>query len=195
MLKATLPHDGLGLPLDIGGVRLAGLTTGRLTSVQTGQGGRSPLTEVLRRKWGLELPAPGMISGAGGVELRWMGQDLWFLVGADPAPLAGAAQLTDQSDAWGAVTLSGPAATDVLARLCPLDLHPSVFAAEQAARTDLRHIAVSISRTADGFHLLVPRSFMRTAVEDLIAAMTSVAAQSGLSKLMVPTPRLERGTS
>ncbi len=89
--------------------------------------------------------------------------------------------LTDQSDAWAGLTLTGPGARDVLARLVPLDLDRAVFPPGTAARSLLRHVALLLVATEEGFELLIPRSLTRTAVEELAAAMRGVAARAALT--------------
>ena len=67
----------------------------------------------------------------------------------------------------------------MLARLVPLDLRPASFADGAAARSLLGHMSLAIRRTgAAGFELLVFRSMAATAVHEIGAAMTSVAAQA-----------------
>jgi sarcosine oxidase subunit gamma len=115
-----------------------------------------------------------------GGRLIWAGFGLWLLQAADPGErLAGLAAVTDQSDAWCGLALSGPAAPEVLARLVPLDLDPAAFTPGAAARSLLRHVPLLIV-AGDGFELFVPRSYGRTAVGDLVAAMRGVAARAAL---------------
>ena len=80
----------------------------------------------------------------------------------------------DVSDAFAGLALDGPAAADVLARLVPVDL-----AGGLPARTLLRHTPVIVTARAEGFGLLVPRSYAASAVEDLVRAMRALAARDG----------------
>ncbi len=67
--------------------------------------------------------------------------------------------LTDQSDAWTILALSGDTCRQVLERLCPLDLDESVFPIDAVARTVIEHTGVIILRTGrDSFELITPRS-------------------------------------
>lgn len=67
--------------------------------------------------------------------------------------------LTDQSDAWAILALSGSASIHVLERLCPLDLELAVFPVGSVARTVMEHVGVIILRTHnDRFELITPRS-------------------------------------
>ncbi len=69
----------------------------------------------------------------------------------------------------------------MLARLVPLDLAGAAFPAGTAARSLLRHVPLLIVAGEAGFELLVPRSYARTAVEELGAAMRGVEARAALT--------------
>lgn len=84
--------------------------------------------------------------------------------------VAGAGEV-DVSDAFVGLAVEGPDAAGVLARLMPIDL------AGLPARTLLRHVPVIVSVRAEGFALLVPRSYAASAVGELLTAMRSVAAR------------------
>lgn len=109
---------------------------------------------------------------AGDLRLVWVGPDDWFVLGpANQAELLlgrlGAAlntlnaAVTDVSDGYGVLRLSGPAAQDTLAQGCPLDLHPRVSNARQAAGSQFFKAQIWLWRahSNDGFELLVRRSF------------------------------------
>ena len=99
-------------------------------------------------------------------------------MGAEHAPDLKCAAVIDQSDAWASVVLRGSSAVDVLARLVPTDLRPTVFGAGATARTLVGHMSVSITRTeADAFLILVFRSMAQTLIEEITEAMEAVAAR------------------
>lgn len=76
--------------------------------------------------------------------------------------------LSDQSDSWSMLRLSGKRSRHVLERLCPLDLHDEVFDVDACARTSMEHLAVIILREADdAFLMLSPRSTARDFVHEL----------------------------
>ena len=84
----------------------------------------------------------------------------------------------DQSDSWAVVRLQGDLAAEVLSRLTPLDLRPSVFKRGHTARSSLQHMNVSISCVgAQAFEIMAFRSMAQTLVDDLKTAMLSMAAQ------------------
>jgi heterotetrameric sarcosine oxidase gamma subunit len=172
-LAAQDPLDGLGLPLAAGGSRLAALPAVRRVAVAPFAGRHAEVAAAL----GTALPAVGATAALAGGHLLWAGDDVWLVEGVAAPDLAGLAAVVEQSDAWAGLVLEGAAARDVLARLVPLDLDPSACPAGSAARTLLRQVPLLIVVTADGFRLLVPRSFAASAVEDLARAMRGVAAR------------------
>ncbi|MGL5010364.1 MAG: sarcosine oxidase subunit gamma [Paracoccaceae bacterium] len=173
---AKLP---LGLaPVTHGGVTLAELPLPRVTSVAPFQGQDKAIAKALKTM-GLSFPAPNQVSTSKGTgTLIWTARNQAFLLDADPAPLTSIAALTDQSDGWCALTLAGPQAADVLARLIPIDLRPAHFPPGQTARTALNHMNLILWRTGpDAFTLMVFRSMARTAWHELTEAMQALAAR------------------
>ena len=63
--------------------------------------------------------------------------------------MKGTVYTTLQTDAWVVLTLAGGNARAALERLCPLDLHDSVFAVNSAARTVMEHMGAMILRESD----------------------------------------------
>jgi sarcosine oxidase subunit gamma len=138
------------------------------------------VSAALAARTGAGLSEPGRAAGS----VVWAGMGPWLVEGSDPAAVAallrGLAAVTDQSDGWAGMVLSGPAARAVLARLVPLDLDPAAFPEGAAARSMLRHVPLLLIAAEARFRLIVPRSYARTAVEDLAGAMAGVAARGGL---------------
>ena len=175
-LIAISPTEGL-LPVTHGAFTLSEATPGRITSVAPFQGKEKPLSAALKKAYKLAFPAPNRMLGGSAGRIVWSGYDQAFVLDADPAPLAGLAALTDQSDGWAGLRLAGPEPERVLARLMPIDLRPAVFAEGDAARVGLNHMMAVIWRAAVGFEILVFRSMARTAVHEIAAAMAAVAAR------------------
>ncbi len=74
--------------------------------------------------------------------------------------LAGLAAITDQSDMWEAFSLSGPSVRELLARLVPIDLAPSIFRIGDVACTRAIHLDVRLWRVDDWeYELAVSRSY------------------------------------
>ena len=168
--------DGL-LPKRIGTAALSELPAARVTSVAPFRDHAGAVAATLAAM-GLGWPAPGAAFAAAGARIQWSGRNQALLFEADPAPLAGLAALTDQSDGWARMRLEGPAAEAVLARLVPLDLRPAAFPDGRVARSALNHMMLHLARSGPAsFDLMVFRSMAASAVHELATAMAAVAAR------------------
>lgn len=175
-LLAKTPLDDMA-PLTIGACTVTEVDLGTLTSIAPFAGAK--VAEAFKKAHGMAWPAPNRATGKDGARALWFGRDMALLVGPAPdSSLTKHAALTDQSDAWTAVTVAGSDAEDVLARLVPLDLSPAQFKRGHTARTQIQHMTGSITRTgADTFLLMVFRSMAGTLLHDLERAMASVASR------------------
>lgn len=178
-LKAKTPCDGL-LPLEIGATRLEETDGGVLTSISP-LGDLKKLSDALLSAHGMEFPKPNRVTSSNdNARCVWFGRDEALLMGPVPdAALGKLAAVVDQSDAWVVVALSGADAEDVLARVIAVDVRAAHFKRGHTARTQLAHMACSVTRTGvDRFVILVFRSMAATLVHDLRAAMEAVASRS-----------------
>ncbi len=122
---------------------------------------------------GTEPPgAPNTSVLGDGVEVLWLGPDEWLLVtspGREEAleralleafrgGVPGA--VVNVGEGRAVITLGGPAAREVLAKGCPLDLHPRVFGPDRCAQSLLAGSPVLLhqTRATPVFDLYVPRS-------------------------------------
>ncbi len=179
-LKARSPLDGIA-SVEIGKVRLSEVDLGILTSLAPFKGKDAALSKVLKAAHGMALPGAGRANGKEGARAIWFGHRMALLAGPLPDRKLGQhAALSDQTDAWVSVRLDGADATAVLARLTPLDLRIESFKRGHTARTELQHMAVSITRLSEtGFLILAFRSMAETFRHDLEEAMRGVAARHG----------------
>jgi sarcosine oxidase subunit gamma len=145
------PHGAAGLP----GVTLAERRT-TLHQVSS------------RRGAAIGLPPPGRaLPMWGGVALGIMPTTA-LLVDAARPDVPGAAVI-DQSGGFVVLRLAGPAAAEVLARGCRLDLHDNAFRPGSVARTPIAQVPVILHR-AEGFALFVPATLARSFVHFLLGA-------------------------
>ncbi len=177
-LTALSPCAGL-LPLTIGAAEVVEVEPGRLTSVAPCNGQQGKLSRAMKAAHGVAYPHANGLTRGRDTSAIWFGHAQAMLVGpAADAGLAKCAALTDQSDAWAVVILSGDAAEDVLARLVPVDVRMAHFPVGMAVRTQLQHLSVSLARVEEGaFQIMAFRSMARTLVHDLKTAMEAVAAR------------------
>ena len=118
-------------------------------------------------------PAPNTCSTADKQTLCWLGPDEWLLMvpsGAQDETHARLrkvlsengqqAAVTDVSGGFTTITISGQQARAVLAKGCPLDLHPRVFNVGQCGQSLLAKATVLlIPRNEDSLAIIVRRSF------------------------------------
>lgn len=124
-----------------------------------------------KKALGIALPTEPLTSAASNKATAcWLGPDEWLLLCAEEeretlqaaleTALAGLhVSVVDVSDAYLGFEIVGEKATELLAKGCSLDLHPSAFPEGSVARTTLAKADIALLRTAEGFRLYVLRSF------------------------------------
>ena len=167
--RATAAVDDAGVML--GESRIRGLLM--LRGDGTNAGFRSAVSAVL----GVEpVSEPLTAARKRDVSMLWLGPDEWLVVTPDrrvariERTLRGALEgrhgaLTDVSHSRTIFTVSGPEARAVLAKGCPLDLHPRTFGPGRCAQSRLAKCQVLIHQThaAPAFDIYVSRSFSQYA--------------------------------
>ena len=98
-------------------------------------------------------------TGPGDLTVFWLGPDEWWVVtpGGGPAmadklraALAGQkAAVTDVSESRTCIHVRGSRARDLLAKGCPLDLHPRVFSAGRCAQSHCAKALITLHQVAD----------------------------------------------
>lgn len=149
-------------PVALAGVTLAEVDLGQVTSV-------APFGAVQG------FPAPNCVLADGAARLVWAGRGQAFLIGGPANKWADTAALSDQSDAWACLSITGAGAVDVLARLVPIDLR--ALGIGGCARSCLGHMAAIFIAVSGGFEVMVPRSMAKTAWHEIESAMRMRAAR------------------
>ncbi len=153
-------------------------------AARTGQA--DALAAAMKAAFDIDLPAPGQFATAKGAMALFSGPGQWFLSAAEETLLGrvqdaaqGTGSVTDQSDSFTALTLSGPRARDVLMRLSSLDFDDPAFPTGSTARTPMQQIGVIVARTGDGpdYLLNTPRSTARGFAHDVKVAIAAVLAR------------------
>ena len=114
---------------------------------------------------GFALPEPNRTARHESATILWLGPDQWLWTGEHAQDWPTEAAALDVGDARAVLGLSGPQARALLARACPLDLHPSVFAVGRCAQTTLARTTMLLHLLADDamggpvFDLYVARSY------------------------------------
>jgi sarcosine oxidase subunit gamma len=155
------------------------------------------VADSVHKALGFVLPRdPNAAASAGGRSALWLGPDEWLIVGGEgEESLLTRVLHTALGETFGSVVdvsanrtvieLSGPAARDVLAHGCLVDLHPRVFGPGRCAQTLLAKAQVIVHQVNDAptFHLYVRTSFAWYVAEWLLDGMTEYC------ELMVPSLR------
>jgi len=182
-LIARSATEGL-LPVTIGALSLSDATPARLTAIAPYAGSDKGVAKALKAT-GLAWVAPGASANKGALTLLWAGRNMGFLASDEELPkgleeaLAPHAALTDLSDAWVALGLSGPGVEEALARLVAIDLSIAAFPQGATARTGHGHMMALFHRNSpDSITIFVFRSMVRTAVHELSEAMERVLARA-----------------
>jgi sarcosine oxidase subunit gamma len=138
---------------------------------------RKDAGEMLARRvnglFGVQLPQGPQHAFARGSSFIGVGRGVWLATseaqGSDFTTLlresiGDLASISDQTDAYALVRVSGPKVRAVLGKLIPVDVHPRTFGIGAAAVTIAAHIGVTFWRLEDEgedvpvFDLAVPRS-------------------------------------
>ncbi len=145
--------------------------------------------QALAQATGVGLPEKvGQVAGeVSGTAVLWLGPDefsVFNAAGEDLGPTLEAAlaehegQVTDLSANRTVLELTGQAASLVLRKSCPADLHPRSFAVNQAITTTLANVPILLWRTAENGWYLMPRaSFTEHVVHWLVDAMKEFASE------------------
>jgi len=178
------PSDVLiGQSIEIGEAALTCNQPANILSVAPFKGQGMAVNDALKAVVKLALPTVGRVTSKKHVRAMWAGQGQWFVVG-DIAletlteAFDAKAAVTDQSDAWTVLTLEGGDASEVMARLCSLDL--DALKQGQTARADFAHMMSCITPISEGFEIMIMRSFAKTAIHHTREAMSKLAAQRAL---------------
>lgn len=115
--------------------------------------------EAIGAALGLQAPGrPALHRGPDGLALIGTGAGTWLAYSEDAPPLwaeglreqlAGIASVSDQSDGYCVVRLSGEGARTALQRGAAIDLHPAAFGPGSAATTVIAHIGVILWQVDD----------------------------------------------
>jgi sarcosine oxidase subunit gamma len=156
-----------------------------LASVAARHGAEQALRAAVSSAFGVDLPGPGRSARGDAVTFDWMGQGQWFAetqrddgsaFARELTTLLGeSASITDQSDSWVQLQLSGANTRSVLEKLCRLDLHGSVFTPGAVTRTVIEHLGAIVALVDDSprFKVLSARSSARSFLHALREAADS----------------------
>ena len=164
--------------------RMASLTDGRVSVAEVPH-----LTQIsvrlepaLAPRLAFELPlAPNTVAGDMARAALWLGPDEWLVVGAPgegpaivaeiDAALAGEHRsAVDVSGNRAVLELTGPGRRELLARGCPIDLHPRSWGPGRCAQTLLARAQVIVQELPQATRVFVRPSFGNYLVDWLLDA-------------------------
>ena len=153
-----------------------------IASVLVQKGKTKALAERLSNAFKIELPARLRYTASGALALTATAPGAWLAMYEKDASrfttslaeaIGDVAAISDQTDAYTVLRLSGSHTRDVLSRLVPIDLHPRVFEVYECAATVAAHIGVMLWRLGDSsngtpvFQIAIPRSLTSSFCEAL----------------------------
>ncbi|MFP6715573.1 MAG: sarcosine oxidase subunit gamma family protein [Alphaproteobacteria bacterium] len=168
MLKVRSPLDGI--ELTYGDVAIREITGRDIVSIAIPLGGTETLSKAVISAYQTELPAVGRCASSHVDNAHFLGMapDQYFIVfdrleseSTDKitSKLGETGYFTDQSDSWVMMRIGGPKSRTALERICPIDLHPTVFPEESVTRTLMEHLStIILSEGNDHYLLLSARS-------------------------------------
>lgn len=183
---------GLAVPADAAGSVFVTDRDGMgFATVLVRKGRTAALATRVRDRFGIELPGDARRAAARDIAFAGIGRGAWLASNERAGEgfalalrheLGDLASVSDQSDGYAALRLSGPKARATLQKLVSIDLHPAVFMPGHVAATLAAHMSINLWRledTADGsavFELTVFRSLSHS----LWHALANSAAEFGL---------------
>jgi methylglutamate dehydrogenase subunit D len=162
-----------------------------LATVIARRGRLEALDRRIRERYGIELPRATVRAEAAQVSFVGLGPETWLACreqGCNDfaqslrAELGLLASVSDQSDGYGVLRLSGFKVRETLAKLIPVDIHQRAFKPGDAASTVASHIGVTLWRlhdTPEGWSVFDIAVF-RSLAGSLWHALAQSAAEFGL---------------
>ena len=169
-----------------------------LATVAARKGQVLALTQCVRERLGIVLPGGPYRRAEGGVAFAGTGPEIWLATkemgGNDFAAtlreeIGAMAAVSDQSDGYAVLRLTGAKLRDTLAKLVPIDVHSRAFKPGDVASTVASHIGATLWRLEDGpdgapvFEIAVFRSLAGSfwhALSESAAEFGLVVTPSGL---------------
>lgn len=159
-----------------------------LLSVAARRNCESQTREIIRERFNATLPGPQQSTLNANMRIMWTAQEQWFvsapnsdsLVDEFTQCLRGVASVTEQSDGWVELALSGTKTREVLELLSPVDLRAQTFGPNATTRTTIEHIGVQLTQidtNAPAFSLLSFRSSGRSLLHAVQEAATTICGK------------------
>ena len=163
-LSATSSLDGYDK--EIGTIRLREISNQSLIAMAIPLGEETKFKNSIKNIFGLKMPSPNMSVKNKDTRIFSTQPDQIFVLTKrtdDPEKsmaieIGKSAYITDQTDAWVILEISGSSSREALERICQLDLDKEIFQLDSMARTSMEHMSAIIIRKADDTFYLMSAS-------------------------------------
>lgn len=128
----------------------------QLATIMAARGQFSALKSCARNCFGVELPSGAKRTAMSRLEFLGIGPRTWMAVSDDGQTdlqheltlgFGSLAAVTDQSDGYGVLRLSGPKVCATLEKGVAVDFHPRAFTLTDVAITDCAHVGLTLWKT------------------------------------------------
>jgi sarcosine oxidase subunit gamma len=163
-----------------------------LATVIVKRGQIDALAQRIRERYAIDLPRGNFRKEAHRVAFCGLGPETWLATSEKAGnefsaslreEIGALASISDQSDGYAVLRLTGSKVRDTLAKLIPIDVHPGAFKPGDVASTVASHIGITLWRLDDAaegspvFEIAVFRSLAGS----FWHALAQSAAEFGLS--------------
>ena len=166
MAKLSATDSLGGYDKEIGNIRLREVANQSLIAMAIPQGEESKFKNNIKNIFNLKMPSPTKSVKNKDTRLLFTQPDQIFVLmkrAEDPEnsmaiTFGASAYITDQTDAWVILEISGESSREALERICQVDLDKNVFQLDGMARTSMEHMSAIIIRKADDTFYLMSAS-------------------------------------
>ncbi|MEH6457367.1 MAG: sarcosine oxidase subunit gamma family protein [Cocleimonas sp.] len=175
---------------DMYGVNVVEVTNKGIVSVAIPNASKAAFSKAVTKSYKVDLPEVGLFTQSKTNNTRFLGlqQDQLFVLfdyAGDRAVDEISAKvnsdkqlvyLSDQSDSWVTLNVSGENCLAALERICSIDIHPDSFPVGSVARTSMEHMATIIIHESEGSYLLLSlRSFAHSFLHAVTTSIKNVS--------------------
>ncbi len=175
---------------EIHGISVSEVTDQAIVSMAIPKATNDAFNKIIKKSFKVERPVIGQFTHSKTNNARFLGlqQDQMFMlfdyagdraveeISAKINSTDQLAYLSDQSDSWVTLRISGDNCLDALERICPLDIHPNAFPVGSVARTSMEHMATIIIHESEGSYLLLSlRSFAHSFLHAVTTSIKNVS--------------------
>ena len=152
-----------GYDKEIGTIRLREISNQSLIAMAIPLGEETKFKNSIKNRFGLKMPSPNKSVKNKDTRIFSTQPDQIFVLTKrtdDPEKsmaieIGKSAYITDQTDAWVILEISGSSSREALERICQLDLDKEIFKLDSMARTSMEHMsAIIIRKAGDTFYLM-----------------------------------------